>query len=127
MYTFMIYDQFPHFPLCFLPLLISNSSELEQRNGSGCKDTFQHTHTLAHIISPHICQHPGIIQMHLTRPKRACCVLEHTYTLLLSTNHHSLISCGITGRQSAPLTSCTAVGKPPPVTSGWEFQLASLM
>lgn len=81
----------------------------------------------------------GIIPAHLTGPKRACCVPEqgtHTHTLV-STNHHFLNPCRTTGRRCASHTSCTPVGNPspapvntrhcPPLTSGCDFQLASLM
>jgi len=95
---------------------------------------FQHeyTHAHPHHFTTHLSAHE-INRMHLTHLKPVCYVPVHTHThthkhvthSLLSTNDHSLISCGITGRQSASFTSCKPVGNPPPAALNAEVTPAS--
>lgn len=112
---------FPYFPFSF-PLNMSNFRVWNQ----GVSTRFsRHARTLTHTHPHHSTTHlsaSGIIPVHLTRPKRACWVLEQAHThSLFPENHHSLNPSRITGRRCASFTSCTPVGNPPPApanTSG---------
>lgn len=137
--TYFLYDQFSHFPFSFSILLIYISNEQEQRNGSGCEGTFQHesTHTCPHHFTTNLSA-SGIIPIHLTGPKCACCVLEQPHTRPVSAqittlsspvdNRKTICLIHILNTSGKPSTSqCKHQQHRPPVTSGWEFQLASLM
>lgn len=118
-------------PFLFLLLPIFVSTQHEQRS---------HTHTNEHSSTSF--HHKSVsIRDHSRAPDWSeTCLLRagawRTYTLV-STNHHFLNPCGTTGRRCASHTSCTPVGNPPPasvntrhcppLTSGCDFQLASLM
>lgn len=92
------YDQFPYFPLFFSYFPFSFPL-----NKSGAVGThmFQHKHVSDSIIRDHSTALDW-------RVPAACWNTHSLLSFFLSMNDHSLISCRITGRQSASFTSCSS-------------------
>lgn len=109
---------------------------------SRCEHMFQHapslSHSLGHIIAPHIRQHPGSFWrtwLILNEPAvcwnkfiRTPCFHKSPLSHLLQNNRKKMCLIHILRTSGKPSTSpCRHQQHRPPVTPGWEFQLASLM